>query len=80
MLGFSCLYSSIFVTTFGVATFGLLPPITPGLMDPVSKYLKRRRGNLGFVGFCNKINFAACGQRPCSKPCKLIILENILGS
>ena len=41
MLGFSCLYSLIFVTTFGVATLGLLPPMTPGLMDPVSKYLDR---------------------------------------
>lgn len=41
ILGFSCLYSSIFVTTFGVATLGLLPPITPGLMEPVSKYLPK---------------------------------------
>ena len=26
---------------FGVATFGFEPPITPGLTDPVSSYLKK---------------------------------------
>lgn len=36
IVGFCRLYSAIFETTFGVATLGLLPPITPGLMEPVS--------------------------------------------
>lgn len=36
MVGFCLLYSAIFSTTFGVATLGLEPPITPGLMLPVS--------------------------------------------
>lgn len=36
MVGFWRLYSAIFSTTLGVATFGLDPPITPGLMLPVS--------------------------------------------
>lgn len=36
MVGFWRLYSAIFSTTFGVATFGLEPPITPGLILPVS--------------------------------------------
>lgn len=36
MVGFSRLYCSIFATTVGVATFGLLPPMIPGgLRDPV---------------------------------------------
>ena len=39
MVGFSCLYFMIASTTNGVATLGLEPPITPGLVDPVSKYL-----------------------------------------
>lgn len=30
IVGFSRLYCSIFETTAGVATFGLLPPISPG--------------------------------------------------
>lgn len=30
MVGFSRLYCSILDTTAGVATFGLLPPISPG--------------------------------------------------
>jgi hypothetical protein len=30
IVGFSRLYCSIFDTTAGVATFGLLPPISPG--------------------------------------------------
>lgn len=30
MVGFSLLYCSILDTTAGVATFGLLPPISPG--------------------------------------------------
>lgn len=30
IVGFSLLYCSIFETTAGVATFGLLPPIKPG--------------------------------------------------
>lgn len=34
--GFSSLYARIFDTTRGVATFGLLPPIAPGLTEPVS--------------------------------------------
>lgn len=37
--GFSRLRFSILASTSGVATRGLLPPITPGLMDPVSWYL-----------------------------------------
>ena len=36
MPGLSFLYSSILFSTSGVATLGLLPPITPGLMLPVS--------------------------------------------
>lgn len=36
MVGFCFLYPAIASTTFGVATLGLLPPMTPGLMDPVS--------------------------------------------
>lgn len=36
MVGFCRLYSAILSTTFGVATLGLEPPITPGLMLPVS--------------------------------------------
>jgi hypothetical protein len=31
MVGFSRLYPAIMSTTFGVATFGLLPPMTPAL-------------------------------------------------
>lgn len=34
--GLSRLYSSILASTSGVATRGLLPPMTPGLMLPVS--------------------------------------------
>lgn len=34
--GFSFLYSSIRVSTSGVAIFGFDPPITPGRIDPVS--------------------------------------------
>ena len=37
--GVSRLYSSILFSTSGVATRGLLPPITPGRMLPVSWYL-----------------------------------------
>lgn len=36
IVGFCLLYSAILSTTFGVATLGLEPPITPGLMLPVS--------------------------------------------
>lgn len=36
IVGFCLLYSAILSTTFGVATLGLDPPITPGLMLPVS--------------------------------------------
>lgn len=36
IVGFSRLYCSIFDTTTGVATLGLLPPMIPGLNDPVS--------------------------------------------
>lgn len=36
--GLAFLYSSIRLSTSGVATLGLLPPITPGLMLPVSWY------------------------------------------
>ena len=36
MVGFSRLYLQILSTTLGVATFGLDPPITPGLIEPVS--------------------------------------------
>lgn len=39
IVGFSCLYLMIASTTAGVATLGLDPPITPGFVDPVSKYL-----------------------------------------
>lgn len=39
--GSPCLYSRMFFTTFGVVTRGLLPPIAPGKMDPVSLYLAR---------------------------------------
>ena len=37
--GFSFLYPSILASISGVASFGLLPPRTPGLIDPVSWYL-----------------------------------------
>lgn len=36
MDGHSLLYWAIFVTTSGVATLGLLPPMARGRMDPVS--------------------------------------------
>lgn len=39
--GLSRLYSSILASTSGVATRGLLPPITPGRMLPVSWYRLR---------------------------------------
>lgn len=38
MDGLAFLYSSIRLSTSGVATLGLLPPITPGLILPVSWY------------------------------------------
>ena len=41
--GLSFLYSSIFFSTSGVATRGLDPPITPGLIDPVSQIQHRER-------------------------------------
>lgn len=34
--GHSLLYSAILLTTSGVATLGLLPPIARGRMEPVS--------------------------------------------
>ena len=37
--GFSRLYPSILASISGVASLGLLPPNTPGLMLPVSWYL-----------------------------------------
>lgn len=41
IVGFSRLYCSIFETTAGVATFGLLPPIKPGgLKVPVTNKTK----------------------------------------
>lgn len=36
IVGFCLLYSAILSTTLGVATLGLEPPITPGLILPVS--------------------------------------------
>jgi len=36
IVAFSRLYLQMASTTRGVATFGLLPPMTPGLIDPVS--------------------------------------------
>lgn len=39
--GLAFLYSSMRRSTSGVATLGLLPPITPGLMLPVSWYRLR---------------------------------------
>ena len=33
------MYPSILASISGVASFGLLPPSTPGLMEPVSWYL-----------------------------------------
>lgn len=41
MEGFSRLYCSILLSTSGVATRGFDPPITPGLIDPVSCETKR---------------------------------------
>ena len=35
-LGHSCLYSDIFLTTAGVDILGFDPPISRGLMEPVS--------------------------------------------
>ena len=43
MVGLSCLYLSIFSTTVGVATLGLLPPMVPGRTEPVSRNLPRRQ-------------------------------------
>lgn len=40
MVGLVCFRCRIIFTTFGVATLGLEPPITPGLMLPVSLYLQ----------------------------------------
>ena len=42
IVGFSFLYFAIASTTGGVATLGLLPPITPALQFPVSQYLDRQ--------------------------------------
>ena len=42
--GFSFLYPSILASISGVASFGLLPPSTPGLIEPVSWYLHATRG------------------------------------
>lgn len=39
IVGFSLLYCSIFDTTAGVATFGLLPPISPGGLNVPAKQL-----------------------------------------
>ena len=36
MVGLWRLYSQILSTTRGVATLGLEPPMTPGLIEPVS--------------------------------------------
>lgn len=41
MAGLAFLYSSMRLSTSGVATLGLLPPITPGRMLPVSWYRLR---------------------------------------
>lgn len=40
MVGFSRLYCSIFDTTAGVATLGLLPPIKPGGLNVPAKNIK----------------------------------------
>ena len=47
IVGFSCLYLIIESTTDGVATFGFEPPITPGLIEPVSKYLQSHNARDG---------------------------------
>lgn len=44
MVGLCLLQSAILSTTFGVATFGLEPPITPGFILPVSQYLQHPEG------------------------------------
>ncbi len=36
IVGFWCLYSAMACMTVGVATFGFDPPMTPGLIEPVS--------------------------------------------
>lgn len=41
MVGLVCFRVRIICTTLGVATLGLEPPITPGLMLPVSLYLNQ---------------------------------------
>lgn len=41
MPGSFCFSSLIYATTFGVVTRGLLPPIAPGKMEPVSWYRAR---------------------------------------
>ena len=46
--GFSFLYPSILASISGVASFGLLPPSTPGLIEPVSWYLHVTRGGCYF--------------------------------
>lgn len=39
MPGSLCLYVRMCLTTVGVVTLGLLPPIAPGSIEPVSLYL-----------------------------------------
>ena len=41
--GFSALNRRTLLTTSGVVTFGLLPPICPGLILPVLRYLKQHK-------------------------------------
>lgn len=53
MLGFVCFRWRIVCTTLGVATLGLEPPITPGLMLPVSLYLHLQYCNNICVGMFN---------------------------
>ena len=47
------------LTTSGVVTFGLLPPICPGLMLPVLRYLHQHSGPINQPGGCGS---GGCGN------------------
>ena len=49
IVGFSLLYCSILLTTWGVATFGLEPPIIPGGLNVPIKEKNHKITNLLFI-------------------------------
>lgn len=51
MVGVSALYRWMASTTWGVATFGFDPPITPGRMLPVSLYLQMARDFCAYLHY-----------------------------